>query len=80
MYLKQGEGGVYFFLEHVPILVYFSKLALDTTPLSKDLKKYTVYFSIMALAWVPTILTKKLENQWSLLLKSTFWDSFIETC
>ena len=40
---------MYFFLEHRPILVYFSKLALDTTLLPKDLKKYTVYFSIMAL-------------------------------
>ena len=62
----------------MPILVYFSKLALDTTPLSKDLKKYTVYFSIMALG--THYFFFKLENQWSLLLKSTFWDIFIETC
>ena len=69
--LPGGVGISVLFFERMLILVYFSKLELDTNPLPKDLKKDIVYFSIEALG--TPYFNKKFENRWSLLLQSTFW-------
>ena len=57
------------FLEHMPILVYFSKLALDHPSLQGLKKVHRVLFGY-GLGY-PLFVPKTFKNLWSLLLKLT---------